>query len=176
MTRKVSTSGPLAMAACSLLTLGLAGPAAAEPFVGFGIGTAAVELNDFDEDDGAVKVFAGYIFDLPAVDFSVEGGYVDFGSPESDAGELAIEGFDAFAIVGIDFGPVGVFAKAGLILWDADAMAGSLSYSDDGNDTAYGAGLRFNVKSVEIRAEYELFDVEVFDDLSLISASFVWRF
>jgi hypothetical protein len=150
--------------------------ASAEAYAGFGLGRASVELDGFDENDSAQKLIVGYIFDLPAVDFSVEGGYVDFGSPRDGGALLEITGLDAFAVAGVDFGLVGIFGKAGLMFWDADASAPGISASDDGSDPAYGIGLRFNVGSAEIRTEYERFEIDEIDDLNLISASVIWRF
>jgi hypothetical protein len=162
----------------SLLTIGVASVAHAEPYAGVGLGKAAVELNSFDENDSAHKLIVGYIFDLPVIDFSVEANYVDFGSPNhGTAGtRLDLSGLDAFAVAGIDFGLSGLFAKAGVISWDADGIAPGFSGSDDGTDSAYGVGARFKVFSVVIRTEYEKFDIDAVDDLNMFSASVVWRF
>ena len=156
--------------------VGLIPAAQAELYAGGGIGRANVELGSFDESDSATKLIVGYIFDLPAVDFSVEGNYVDFGKPENGGDELDVKGFDAFAVAGIDFGLVGIFAKAGVIAWDADATSGGFTDGTDGTDPAYGIGVRFNLASLDIRTEYEKFEIETADDLDLLSASIVWRF
>lgn len=177
--RNVQRSGMLlARVVISSLALGLSSVAFAEPYIGAGIGKSAVELDNFDEDDTAHKLIVGYVFDLPAIDFSLEGNYVDFGSPNDGASgtELDITGIDALALVGVDFGVVGVFGKAGVIAWDADTLAPGFAGSDDGTDSVYGVGVRFNVASVFIRTEYEIFDIEAADDLNLFSASVVWRF
>lgn len=159
-----------------LLALGLFTAAHAEPYAGGGIGRAAVELGGFDESDSAKKLVVGYIFDLPVVDFSVEANYIDFGSPADGGVELDVTGLDALAVVGVDFGLVGIFGKAGVITWDADVDGPGLSGSDDGTDSAYGIGVRFNLASIEVRTEYEKFDIDATDDLNLISASILWRF
>lgn len=157
---------------------GICSTAGAELYIGAGIGKSDVEIDAFDEDDSSSKLIVGYIFDLPAVDFSVEGAYVDFGTPSHAASgtELELSGIDAFAVAGVDFGLVGVFAKAGVVAWDADALAPGFSMGDDGTDSAYGVGVRFNIGSVVVRTEYEIFDVEVADDLDMVSASLLWRF
>jgi outer membrane immunogenic protein len=160
----------------AILALGFLSTAHAEPYAGGGIGRAAVELGGFDESDTAKKLVVGYIFDLPAIDFSVEANYIDFGSPTDSGAELDVKGLDALAVVGVDFGLVGLFAKAGVISWDADAAGPGFSASDDGTDSAYGVGVRFNLASIDVRTEYEKFDIDVLDDLNLISASVLWRF
>ena len=53
---------------------------------------------------------------------------------------------------------------------------GQISDSDSGSDPAYGAGLRFSLGSMEIRGEYELFDIDGSDDVYLLSAGLVWTF
>lgn len=162
----------------TLLAFGVCSAASAEMYAGAGIGKSDVELDAFAEDDSSRKIILGYIFDLPAVDFSVEANYVDFGSPRNGprGTELDITGIDAFAVVGIDFGLVGLFAKAGVIAWESDTVAPPFSFDDDGTDSAIGAGIRFNVRSLVVRAEYEMFDIAAADDLDMVSASVVWRF
>jgi hypothetical protein len=69
-----------------------------------------------------------------------------------------------------------VFGKLGLIAWDADASEGPDSVSDDGTDPAAGLGAGLQFGSFGIRAEYEYFDIDSADDVSLISASALWVF
>ncbi len=178
MRRTVSSDKLTSLLLATLLSLAGVTAAQAEPYVGAGIGKADVSINSFDDDDSAMKLIAGYIFDLPAVDFSVEGSYVDFGSPGNIAADAEVEvsGIDAFAVAGIDFGLVGLFAKAGLIAWDADTRVSGFSGSDNGTDSAYGVGIRFNIRSLAIRGEYEKFDIDAADDLDMLSASLIWRF
>lgn len=146
-------------------------------YVGFGIGEASVEdieNFDFDGDDTAWKLFGGYNFGwIPFIDLAVEGGYVDFGKPDDGGIRVDADGFDLFGLVGTNIGPIGVFGKVGLIRWDADTNVGP---SDDGTDAAYGIGARFSLFSFQIRAEYEIFDVDAADDVDLLSISGVYTF
>jgi len=191
---------PRAMLFCSLLgltALGLSPAAFADSgfYVGgsIGSGTIAADVPDvnlggdlsFDEDDFAWKAYGGYNFDLVVFDLGIEGGYVDLGAPSgSFLGqdvEISLTGWNAFALAGIELGPVGIFVKAGMIAWDADIVAdvsglGRITDSDDGSDPAYGAGVRFSLGSFEIRGEYEFFDIEGSDDVYLLSAGLVWTF
>jgi len=177
MRSKLRSSDRSAFVVAALLALGASQAARAEMYLGAGLGKAAVEVDDFDENDSSKKLIIGYIFDLPAFDFSFEASYVDFGSPSDGIGsELDITAVDAFAVAGIDFGLVGLFAKAGVMAWDADAVAPAFSLSDDGTDPAYGAGVRFNFSSVAVRLEYEKFDIDAADDLDMVSVGFIWRF
>ena len=156
-------------------------------YIGGSVGSAMLESKDseadfdFDGDDFAAKVFLGYNIDAFVIDLAVEGGYVDFGNPSdtvlASEVEFDVTGWDLFALAGVELGPVGVFAKAGMISWDADAsIAGTRLGSDSGPDPAYGVGARFSLWSAEIRAEYEYFDVDSTDDLSMVSVGAAWTF
>lgn len=158
-------------------------------YLGAGVGQASIgdidpsnsgEIN-FDGTDTGWKVFGGYNFGwIPFLDLAVEGGYVDFGKPDDTVNNVKVkvdtEAWDLFGLVGVNLGPVGLFGKVGILDWDANASGGGTSVSDQGTDPAYGLGLRFKIGSVEIRGEYEYFDVDAANDVSLLSASGVWTF
>jgi outer membrane immunogenic protein len=144
-------------------------------YVGAGVGDASVKDGDFDASDSAYKIFGGYnIGFIPLVDFAVEASYVDFGNPSTSAGNVEATGLNAFGLAGLSFGPFGVFAKAGMINWDADSTFGATSSSDSGTDPAYGVGARFAIGSFAVRAEYEVYDLDA--DLDMVSVSGVFTF
>ncbi len=177
-------------------------------YAGGSVGTAAVEFSlgdldealtipDFDENDFAWKVFGGYTFPIPVIDLGVEAGYVDFGGPSTDItvpeGTVGLDAdvtaFDVFGVVGFGLGPLDVFGKVGFVNWDADLTAsinltgfpdlsGSESVGDDGTDAAYGIGARLSLGNIEIRGEYEIFDIDpdISADLSMLSVGLVWHF
>lgn len=166
-------------AAVASLLLAPAAQADSGFYLGAGVGSTSVDLDDFSESDTSWKAFGGYIFDMPVVDFAIEAAYLDFGS---QGGELlqvpaAIDatGFGAFGLAGLDWGLFGIFAKVGYVSWDADLSLGGLSDSDDGTDAGYGVGFRLNFSSIEVRAEYEVFE---FDDADVDMATLgvLWRF
>ena len=142
-------------------------------YIGAGAGDASIKEGSFDESDSAYKVIAGYnIGFIPFVDFAVEGSYVDFGNPGTTASNVEVTGVDAFGLVGLNFGPVGIFAKAGAINWDLKANDGS---SDSGTDPAYGIGARFQLFAISIRAEYEVFEFDQADgEMVSVSATFTF--
>jgi hypothetical protein len=161
------------------------------PYIGGSVGSVTIqaevpdenlgEVFEFDENDFAWKAFGGYNFDLAVVDLAIEGGYVDLGSPSGDllgsSIGLDITGWDVFGLVGINLGPVGLFAKAGMISWDADATIDAIDAgSDDGTDPAYGIGARFTLGTLEIRGEYEYFDIDSAEDVYMLSAGLVFNF
>ena len=183
------------LAGAALLTLTAINADAAESgfFMGGSIGTAAVEanVNDgvvlpdpapvFDESDFGWKFLAGYDFALSdTFSLGIEGGYVDLGSPSADVLTVPISldptGLNLYGTAGVDIGPVGLFAKYGFVDWEVDGSIGGIDFDDDGNDPAYGVGVRFNLGSIEIRGEYEIFDISDAEDVTLLSAGIVVRF
>jgi opacity protein-like surface antigen len=182
-------------AGAALLTLSAISANATESgfFVGGSIGTAAVEanVNDgivlpnpapvFDENDFGWKFLAGYDFALSdAFSVGIEGGYVDLGSPSADVLTVPISlnpaGFNLYGTAGVDIGPVNLFAKYGFVDWEVEGSLGGIRFDDDGNDPAYGVGVRFDLGFVEIRGEYEIFDISDVEDVTLLSAGIVVRF
>jgi len=159
-------------------------------YIGASIGTAAYdvaiadEIPDapaFDEDDFAWKIFGGYNFGLtPIFDLGIEGGYVNLGNPSVEILDVPVSiettGWDIFGVLGFDIGPVGIFGKVGYLYWDADALIDDVSGSFDGSDLAYGLGLRFNLASLEVRGEYEIFDIEDAEDVSMWSLGLAYHF
>ena len=148
-------------------------------FVGGAYGTLSVDETgtSFDEDSAPYKIMAGYIFDMPVVDIAIEAAYNDFGSQEDSNALLSLDatGLSAYAVGGVDFGLFGIFAKLGMVSWDADLAVPGLSTSEDGTDPAYGLGMRLTFSSVEARLEYELFDFDGVD-VDMVSLGVLWRF
>jgi hypothetical protein len=46
---------------------------------------------------------------------------------------------------------------------------------DSGSDPAYGAGVRFQLGSLALRAEYEVFDIDV-AEIEYVSVGAAWTF
>lgn len=163
-------------------------------YAGGGVGSAGVELDfagsgfnlpNFDEDDFAWKVMAGFNADLPVFNVGAEIGYVDFGGPSADILGVDVDldstGVNAFGVAGFDLGPIGVFGKLGLVSWDLEATIAAQGVptervTDDGTDLAYGIGARFGLGSLEVRGEYEIYDIEDTEDVGMFSASLVFYF
>ena len=183
--------GPWSVAAALLVSFIVFAPAESEAggyiggsigqsYIALDTGTVAVPAN-FDEEDFGWKLMAGYNFDFAVITLGVEADYVDFGAPSGDVLGSQIEvdanGFVGFGTAGFDLGPVGVFAKLGVISWDASfSVDGFDAGSDDGTDPAYGVGVKFGLGSLEIRGEYEIYDIEDSDDVAMLSVGLVWRF
>lgn len=113
------------------------------------------------------------------IDLAVEAGYVDFGEPEiaTALGELTLDttGINAWGIAAFNAGPIDIFGKLGLVSWDVEADFLGQSASDDGTDIGYGLGVRFGLGPVQIRGEYELYDVDE-ADISMLSLGIAYQF
>lgn len=158
-------------------------------YLGAGLGTGTLNADvpadganyEFNGNATAWKAFAGYNFGVvPLVDLAVEGGYVNLGEP-GDVVNLIdvtakIDGMSAFGLAGLNFGPVGVFAKAGVISWNGDFTVAGESASESGTDSAYGVGARLHFGSLQLRAEAEQFNIKDFNDIYMVSLSVVWTF
>ncbi len=150
-------------------------------YLGAGVGNSnikgSIDEDDFDVDTNGYKLILGYNFGVvPLVDLAVEGAYVNMG--EETVGDLTISqtSFNGFGLLGLSFGPVGLFAKAGLSSWDADSSAGNLTKTVSGTDPVYGIGARLQILKVSGRIEFEYYDQDSFDDVYMSSISLLYTF
>lgn len=181
----------MALAAALAGTAGLAQAGGESGFyLGGSAGNASFDFSEsdpdfpveFDDDDMAYKLFAGYnIGAVPMLNLAVEGAYVNFGTFEGDIGnttgnEIDVDGFIFSGLVGFDLGPIGLFGKAGVVSWDTDLNTNDFDdESDSGSDPAYGVGAKFQIGSIAIRAEYEMFDLDEADiDFYSLGAAFTF--
>jgi opacity protein-like surface antigen len=157
---------------------------------------------DFDGSDFAFKVLGGWQWNK-YIAFEVE--YFDGGNPEdkfdfsySDSeidfdGQITIEADTSgwiFSALGI--WPLGdsfnLFAKLGFVTWSVDGRAvikvPDFDYQDswsigseDGTDFAWGLGGTWNfTDNMGVRAEYQQFELDEFNNVNLASASFIYKF
>ena len=169
----VLTAGLLVASAASAADNGI--------YFGASIGQANVDIDqgvspiDVDGDDTGYKFIVGV---RPLNWLAVEASYVDFG--RVDNGPLSVEGdgISAFVMGMATLGPIDLFAKGGLINFDSSVALrgfGSLR-NDDGTDMAYGVGLQFQLLSLGVRAEYEVFDIDNTDDVNMLSIGVTYTF
>jgi outer membrane immunogenic protein len=193
---RVSVTGVMVLVAVACLLFSTQSRADSGFYIGGSVGQAGIELNDgdpvdpieFDEDDFSYKLFAGYNWQFSLVSLGVEAGYVNFGQPGADIpglGVLEVEttGLNAFGVLGVQLGPIGVFGKYGMMSWDAEATFDGLSDPDgslDGDEPMYGVGAKFAVGKVDIRVEYEAIDLDADgvseSDLNMVSVGLSWTF
>lgn len=139
-------------------------------YLGGSFGNASVGFNpsndiDVKDDDVGYKLFGGIKFTLLAV----EAGYVDFGQVEESGFSGELSGFNAFGVLSMGLGPVNVFGKAGGFVWESDFEVAQDRYKDDGFDPVVGVGAGLTFGNIGVRAEYEYYDIDEFDEVSMFS-------
>lgn len=162
---------------CQVLALTLpmtlysaASQAASGIYVGGSVGNARVGFNpsndiDIKDDDIGYKLFGGVKFTLLAAEL----GYVDFGKVQKSGFDGDLSGFNVFGILSTGIGPVDVFGKLGGFIWEADFSDARQRSKEDGFDPAVGIGASISLGNIGFRAEYEYYDIDNFDEVSMFS-------
>jgi outer membrane immunogenic protein len=133
-------------------------------YIGGGAGDAMVKGGTVDGDELGYKVFAGFNFGVvPLLDLAVEVSYVDMYNATA---------INALGLLGVNLGPIGLFAKVGMADVNLDRSVGP---DDSSVDPVYGVGAKLQFSSLGVRAEYEEYDTDG-ADLSMVSVSAVWTF
>jgi OOP family OmpA-OmpF porin len=145
-------------------------------YVGAGIGQASVDVDGFSGDDTGYKLFGGWMFN-PYVGGELE--YIDGGTAEDAGAEIDLSGFNASLKLAYPFAEqFNVFAKLGMIFWDADfSIPGLGSASDDGEDFSWGVGAGWDfTENFGATLEYQGFEVEDTDTVDMFSLGLVYKF
>jgi opacity protein-like surface antigen len=182
-------------AICAIAGL-LAGPAHAADngfYIGGSVGQGKTDFDDeilddfLDGEDTGFKLIAGF---RPLDWLGVEVNYVDLGEISQnedfvDLSDFSLEqkGIAGYGVLFYDFTVFDVFAKAGLVKWEADlSFIGDgqiVEASDDSTDFAWGVGAQARFGSLAARLEYERFQVDVadgFKEPEMISLGVTWTF
>jgi OOP family OmpA-OmpF porin len=161
-----------ALVAASAFAISPAMAAGNGPYVGASIGDFGVDVGGFDGSDTGFKVFGGYRF----MDyFAAELEYLDGGTVEDAGLEIDVSGWN---VSGIGRLPIGekfnVFAKLGMIFWDADTNG----FGDDsGEDFSWGIGAGYSfTDQFGVQLEYQGFEIEDTDTVDMISLGASWQF
>ena len=175
----------------AVLALGCAGQAMAQiseeqrgPYVGAGVGDFSVEVDEldsddinFDDSDTAYKLFVGYRVNQF---FGAQLDYLDLGRTDSTIGlqnlEIETGGFAARVEGTLPLAFFELFATAGLIFSDVEASFGGTEFFDESDsDPVYSVGAGFEIaERVVLRLEYEVIDIESFDDAEAIWFTAAW--
>ena len=172
------------LASLTVLAAALAAPAAQAADNGFYLGAGVTKskvdgLEDqLDFDDESFKLIAGF---RPLDSFGVEVNYIDLGKDSTTIGPITVsadaKAVAAYAVGYLPLTPIDLYLKAGLARWESSASATGLgSFSDDGTEFAYGAGIQARFGSLAARLEYESFDAGGSDRAELLSVGVTWTF
>ena len=161
-------------------------------YVGAGMGlsnldtdTAGVDASgsgfSFSDRDFGYKLFGGYQFNKY---LGLEGGYTNLGGVEQVIDlttPVKLDEVDGYNANVLGLLPIGqhleVFGKLGMIAWEADLKGFSPTMADDGTDLVYGIGVQgSDSEHIRARLEFEVFDLDEFDEVWLVSASVLYQF
>jgi hypothetical protein len=131
---------------------------------------------DFGPDDNTAKVFAGWRFNrlvalqLDHVEFERSGDATNVFSTE-------LEGFGPSFVGTLPLGPLELFARAGMLWYDLESDRNDTSVASSGRDPIFGAGIGFNVvERLNLRAEYEVVEIDGLDRPNAVWLTAAWRF
>lgn len=165
--------------------------AAAEPYVGFGIGTASYRADlsslgggNLDDDGTGTKLYIGYSFNRY---FAAEVSAYNFAEASVSAVEVSpgtfasasvsMKGFGAYAVAMYPISKkVKLMAKLGMLNWDADLQVNTTKGENDGTDAAYALAASYAfTKELSVAAEWESFNSDN-PELSMLSLGFKYIF
>ncbi len=165
--------------------------ATAEPYVGFGIGSAMYEADltalgggQFDDDGTGTKLYGGYSFNKY---FAAEASVYNFAEASIGAFEVTPGVFASASVSmkGVGAYAVGMYpvtkninlmAKLGVLSWDADLSVNTTTATNDGTDAAYALAASYAfTKELLVTAEWESFDSDN-PELSMFSLGFRFNF
>jgi len=185
-----------AVAALSLATV----PAAfadedAGWYLGGGFGQFNAQIDDvdevddtiegWDESDDTYKLFAGYRL---SKFLAFELDYINLGEPSGAVVpgfnvDSAVDGFAPYVIGTIPLGQwFEVYGRLGYYFYDAtvgveNTLGGRVEFDEESEDLVYGAGVGLNIgEKLNVRFEYEKFDLEGLDDADSLWLTAAWRF
>jgi OOP family OmpA-OmpF porin len=158
-------------------------------YLGAGVGEFSTEIDelddvddvgiDFEEDEDATRIFAGYRFNQFV---GVQADYYDFGESETALGLLPVRsdasGLAPSVVGTLPLGPVELFARAGIVFYDLEVNLDNDNVLDEtGNDPVYSVGVGVTVlEHLNLKAEYEVVDIDHFDEAEGVWLTANWRF
>ena len=179
------------IAITAMLISGLSFASNAEPYVGFGIGSASYKADltelgggNLDDDGTGSKLYGGYTFNK---NFAAEAAVYNFaeasvGAIEVTPGnfasaEVSMKGVGAYAVGLYPVSKkINLMAKLGVLSWDADLRVNNTNGTNSGTDLAYALAASYGfTKELHVTAEWETFDSDN-PELSMLSVGFKFIF
>ena len=164
-------------------------------YLGGAMGQFNAQIDNFDQVDDAVdrwneddigyKLFAGYRLNK-VLAFELD--YINLGEPSGSVVpgfnvDSAVDGFAPYVVGTLPLGNIfEVYARLGYFFYDAtvgveDTLDNRVEFDEESEDLVYGAGVGANIgEKLNIRFEYEKFDLEGLDDTDSLWLTAAWRF
>lgn len=142
-------------------------------------------INRWDEDDTAYKLFAGYRLNK-ILAFELD--YINLGEPSGAVVpgfnvDSSVDGFAPYVVATLPLGNFfEVYGRLGYYFYDAtvgveNTLDNRVEFDEESQDLVYGAGIGANIgEKLNIRFEYEKFDLEGLDDADSLWLTAAWRF
>jgi OmpA-OmpF porin, OOP family len=135
---------------------------------------------DFDSDESARKIFAGWRFNRF---MAMQIDRIDFERSVDARDALNVfstqaEGFAPSVVGTLPLGPVELFARGGILWYDLSIDRNDTSLADlSDRDPIFGAGIGFTIaERLNLRAEYEVVEIDGLDDPNAVWLTAAWRF
>lgn len=164
-------------------------------YLGGGVGQFNAQIDDvdqvdntvdkWDEDDTAYKVFGGYRLNRF---LGVEVDYINLGKPSGRVVpgfnvDQSVDGFAPYVVGTIPLGPYfEVYGRLGYYFYDANMrqrsdLNGDVQFDEESQDLVWGGGIGTNIgEKLNLRLEYERFDLNRVDDADALWLTAAWRF
>ena len=164
-------------------------------YLGGGVGQFNAQIDDvdevddaidgWDEDDTAYKIFGGYRLNKF---LAVELDYINLGEPSGAAVpgfnvDASVDGFAPYIVGTLPLGPYfELYGRAGYYFYDAntaftDTLDNRVKFDEESEDFVYGAGIGANLgEKLNLRFEYEKYDIQGLDDADALWLTAAWRF
>lgn len=140
---------------------------------------------NWDEDDTAYKFFGGYRLNK-FLAFELD--YINLGKPSGAVVpgvnvDASIDGFAPYVVATFPLGQVfEIYGRLGYYFYDATVgveseLDGRATFDEESEDLVYGAGIGANIgERLNLRFEYERFDLEGVDDADSLWLTAAWKF
>lgn len=188
----------LAMVLAALASIALAPVASADNpdgfYAGAGVGRFNAQIDDvagaeqaidnWDENDTAYKIFGGWRFN----DYlALEVAYINLGEPSGEVVpgfnvDTQVDGFAPYVVATIPLGIFEVYGRLGYYFYDATVgtetvAGGRATFDEESEDLVYGAGIGLDLLDhINVRLEYERFDLQGLDGTDALWLTGAWRF
>ncbi|SRR5688572_1001957 len=142
-------------------------------------------VDDWDNDDTAYKFFAGYRMNN-FLAFELD--YINLGEPSGSVVpgvnlDAAVDGFAPYVVGTIPLGNwFEVYGRLGYYFYDAtvgveNEIDGRAEFDEESEDLVYGAGIGAKIgEKLNVRFEYERFDLQGVDDADSLWLTAAWKF
>jgi OOP family OmpA-OmpF porin len=137
------------------------------------------EVKEINENSTGYKFFGGYSSDSF---FQLEGGYRNLGTVKTDIEGFSVEskttGWDVYGMGRIQIiNLIDLFAKAGAFFWKSESgLVQQTLGEDSGTAFAWGLGAGVHLGPIGVRLEWENFQVEDPETLSMLSLGATFGF